>query len=781
VELPRAGEALPAGELSYRDIFNATSDGLLIHDERGRILLANERFCAMVGFSNEELLHLAVTDLSLDEPPYSRAEAIRHIRQASENGYCVFLWRSKRKNGELFWSEVALRPCTIAGNKRFIASVRDVDDRKKVDDALRASEKRFRLMFQHSASGMALVSPDFRFLQVNDAFCRMLGYTESALLGKTFQEVTFPGDRPMSNELVRRVLSGEMEGFQFEKRYLHKDGTVVWGLVSSALIRDAQNKPLHFVTLIQDFTQRMRAEETLRESEAKYRLIATNTADVIAVMDMDLRCTFISPNIERLRGFTAAEAMGQSLEQVITPESLERVQKAIAEEMQVEASPVADCGRTRILEAEEYRKDGSTIWVEIAASFLRDSNRKPIGILSATRDISERKRAEKEKAKLEARLQQAQKMESVGRLAGGVAHDFNNMLGAILGHVELALERVDPAQPLYADLKEIEKAAQRSADLTRQLLAFARKQTVTPKVLDLNDTIAGMLNMMQRIIGENIKLSWLPGVDLWPVEMDPSQIDQILANLCVNARDAIADVGTINVRTGNRVLDAGYCARHPGLVPGDYVMLEVSDNGRGMDKETLKYIFEPFFTTKGAGEGTGLGLATIYGIVEQNKGCIGVHSEPGQGTAFEIYLPRHEGKTTAVPAEGASRPSLRGQETILLVEDEPTILKMTQRMLKKQGYTVLAAPTPGAAMRLAREHTGEIHMLVTDVVMPEMNGRELSDNLRSLHPHLRCLFMSGYTADVIAHHGVLEPGIHFLQKPFSTKELTAKLKEILRK
>jgi two-component system, cell cycle sensor histidine kinase and response regulator CckA len=781
VEFPGVVEALSEGEVSYRDIFNATSDGLVIHDENGRILLVNDRLCAMTGFSNQELLQRSVNDLSPDEPPYSGAEAIKNIQHALEHGYCVFLWRSKRKNGELFWSDVALRPCVIAGNKRFIASVRDIDDRKKTEDALRASEERFRRIFQHSASGMVLVSPDFHFLQVNDGFCKMLGYTESELMEKTFQDVTLPEDRPLGGELVRQVLSGEMEAFHLEKRYLHKNGTVVWGLVSCALIRDTQNKPLHFVTQIQDFTQRKQTEETLRESEEKYRIIAMNTVDVIVVMDMNLRCTFVSPTVERLRGFTVAEAMGQTLEQVITPESLQRVQKVIEEEMQLEASGMADPGRTRILEAEEHKKDGSTIWVEIAASFLRDRNGKAIGILSVSRDITERKRAKEEKAKLEDRLRQAQKMESVGRLAGGVAHDFNNMLGVILGHAELALEHVDPAQPLHANLKEIQSAAQRSADLTRQLLAFARKQTVAPKVLDLNDTIASMLNMLHRIIGENIELVWLPGNNVWPVEMDPSQINQILANLCVNARDAIADVGIVTIKTGNSVLDEEYCVHHPGLVPGDYVLLVVSDNGRGMDNETLKYIFEPFFTTKAIGEGTGLGLATIYGIVKQNKGFIGVHSESGQGTIFEIHLPRHSGKTTEVSAEGSSGPSICSRETILLVEDESAILKMTRSMLEQQGYTVLAASTPGEAMRLAREHAGEIHMLMTDVVMPEMNGRELANNVISLYPHLKRLFMSGYTADVIAHHGVLEPGVYFLQKPFSMKELTAKVREVLGK
>jgi nitrogen-specific signal transduction histidine kinase/ActR/RegA family two-component response regulator len=394
-------------------------------------------------------------------------------------------------------------------------------------------------------------------------------------------------------------------------------------------------------------------------------------------------------------------------------------------------------------------------------------------------DITERKRAEEEKAKLEAQLQQAQKMESVGRLAGGVAHDFNNMLSAILGHAELALDQVDPARPLQAHLQEIQKAARRSADLTRQLLAFARKQTVQPKVLDLNETVESMLKMLQRLIGEDIQLTWQPEANLWPVRVDPSQIDQILANLCVNARDAISGVGKMTIETGNSALDEAYCAEHAGFSPGEYVRLTVSDDGCGMDRETLAHIFEPFYTTKGVGEGTGLGLATVYGIVKQNNGFINAYSEPGQGTTFTIYLPRQVAKAEQAREEGPAEPVARGHETILLVEDEPVILELTKMLLERLGYAVLAAGTPGEALRLARKQAGEIHLVMTDVVMPEMNGRDLAKNLLSLYPSLKRLFMSGYTANVIAHHGVLDPGVHFIQKPFSIKELADKVREAL--
>ena len=364
-------------------------------------------------------------------------------------------------------------------------------------------------------------------------------------------------------------------------------------------------------------------------------------------------------------------------------------------------------------------------------------------------------------------------------MAGGVAHDFNNMLAVILGHAELAMCQGDPASPLHAHLIEINKAAERSAELTQQLLAFARKQTVAPRELDLNEAVAGMLTMLQRLIGEDISLVWQPQEELWPVKMDPSQLDQLLANLCVNARDAIDDVGTITIETGRRVFDEAYCANHLGFTPGEYVRLAISDNGCGMDKETLAHIFEPFFTTKGVGKGTGLGLATVYGVVKQNNGFVNVCSEPGQGTRFTIYLPRHVGNGVQVRTENSVVPVMGGQETILLVEDDPAILQMAAMMLEGMGYTVLAANSPEEAIRMAKEHDGEIRLLVTDVIMPEMNGRNLATNLSSLYPRLKCLFMSGYTANIIAHHGVLDAGVSFIQKPFSMQKLATTVRKVL--
>lgn len=388
--------------------------------------------------------------------------------------------------------------------------------------------------------------------------------------------------------------------------------------------------------------------------------------------------------------------------------------------------------------------------------------------------------ADTEKDRLQQQLIQAQKLESVGRLAGGVAHDFNNMLMVILGHTELLLDGLSPGDLSRKNLEDIRNAADKSKDLTRQLLAFARKQTISPVVMDLNDTIAGMLKMLQRLIGENIRVVWVPGMTVWPVKVDPTQIDQVLVNLGVNARDAIDGVGTITIATANITIDAFYCADHCECTPGDYVMFSVTDDGCGMDKETQAKLFEPFFTTKGIGKGTGLGLATVYGVVTQNHGCINVYSEPGKGTCFKIYIPRHLGEV-AEHGERERQPEIpRGQgEVILLVEDDISILDMVQSMLERWGYQVIAAATPGEMLRGIATVSCPIRLLMTDVIMPEMNGRELAERVKEMYPDVRCLFMSGYTSNVIAHQGVLDEGVHFIEKPFSSKALAAKIQQLL--
>ncbi|TKB09692.1 ATP-binding protein [Desulforhopalus sp. IMCC35007] len=432
----------------------------------------------------------------------------------------------------------------------------------------------------------------------------------------------------------------------------------------------------------------------------------------------------------------------------------------------------------QVCELRMVKHPGIPCWVRLNANLASDEAGAP-GCRIVLSDITERKKIEEEKAKIEAQFQQAQKMESVGRLAGGVAHDFNNKLAIILGFVDIIMEQIDRFDPMYADLEEIRHAAKHSAVLTRQLLAFALKQPIVPIILDVNETVTGLIHMLVRLIGEDINFTWLPQTDLWPVKMDPSQLDQILTNLCVNARDAIAGNGSITIKSRNTIVDEVYCTTHPGSNPGEYVELSITDDGCGMSTGILGKIFEPFFTTKSVHEGTGLGLATVYGAILQNNGNIYVESDPGVGTTFTIHLPRYKEKSIEPEKEKLIEPAQHGTETILVVEDEQNILEMMKRMLQQFGYQILAADRPSEAVRLANKYRGTIDLLITDLIMPEMNGKDLAANILSFSPQLKTLYMSGYSSNIISQQGKIDSSIHFLQKPFSKNELGDKVRKVL--
>jgi two-component system, cell cycle sensor histidine kinase and response regulator CckA len=430
-------------------------------------------------------------------------------------------------------------------------------------------------------------------------------------------------------------------------------------------------------------------------------------------------------------------------------------------------------------EARILCRDGEIRDVIIWFRIEKDSAGRTVRLHGVNQDITDRNRDEAERDRLQQQLLQAQKMESVGRLAGGVAHDFNNMLQAIMGNVELALEEPGAAGILREHLLEVQRVAHRSAELTRQLLAFARQQTVSPRAVNLNDVVAGAIRMLRRLIGEDIDLTWTPGPTLWSTRVDPTQVDQVLANLLVNARDAITGAGKIMLTTMNVVLDDEYCHSRPWAAPGDYVELSVADTGVGMTPAVMARVFEPFFTTKELGKGTGLGLATVYGIVKQNQGLIDVESEAGVGTRVTVYLPRSEATAPLVIDERVSARDLGGRETVLVVEDESSILSVTQIVLERRGYRVLSVRTPAEALELARTNGETIDLLVTDLVMPEMNGKELADELCRVRPGLRTLFMSGYSISVAGTGGVLSEGVPFISKPFTSDALAEKVRAAL--
>ena len=581
-------------------------------------------------------------------------------------------------------------------------------------------------------------------------------------IGKTTSEV-LPQE---AAEIVESALDeadkkGRVQGVVYS---LDMQSGRMWFELSIAAMHDLDDQDRQFIVLVRDITERMQTLEELKESEERFRALHNASFGGIGIHDQGLILA-CNHGLSEITGYSQEELVGMNGLLLIAPGFRDLVLGKIK------------AGYEKPYEAVGLRKNGEEYPLRLEGRNIPYKGK--MVRTTEFRDITDLKRYEAEQEKMHDQLVQAQKMESVGRLAGGVAHDFNNMLGVILGYSEMVLEQINENQPIHAAVQGIHQAAERSAELTRQLLAFARKQTVMPKVLDLNETVQGMLNMLRRLIGEDIDLAWVPGRELGLVKIDPSQIDQILANLCVNSRDAVGDNGKVTIETGNVFFDEKYCAGHAGTHPGAYVMLVVSDNGSGMDAETLSHLFEPFFTTKEMGKGTGLGLAMVYGIVKQNNGFINVYSEPGQGTSFKVYLPKYVSDIDQNTKARVVPPAATGLETILLVEDEPMILAMTTEMLHRLGYTVLPANTPKEALRLAENYSSVIDLLMTDVVMPEMNGRDLAKKLLALHPYLKCLFMSGYTANVIAHHGVLDKGISFLPKPFSRKDLAAKVRETL--
>ncbi len=772
-------ERLRQSEERHRIILQSAMDGFWLADLEGRLLQVNEAYCRMSGYSERELLSMCISDLEMVE---TGADTAEHIRRIVATGEDRFHSVHRRRDGSAYDVEVSSRYQPIQGG-RVATFLRDITERQQAQEAVARERDRAQRYLDVAGAMIVAIGPDYKVTLANRACCRRLELPESEIVGSDWFERFIPPNR---REEVRGVFDGLMRGEVAPVEYhegpvLTASGdqrTVLW---HNTVIRDAAGAIVGSLSSGEDITERVRAEEALRQSEAQLanavEMAHLGHWEYDAASDL---FTFSDPfyrifhtTAEQVGGYTMSWA--EYIKRFVHPDDLLAISEATRRAAADPNPHVSHELTHRMLYA-----DGTVGHIAVRFVIVRDAEGREVRQYGVNQDITERVRAQEEREKLQAQLLQAQKMESVGRLAGGVAHDFNNMLGVIIGHTELALEQVGSEHPLRSDLQQIRKAAQRSADLTRQLLAFARKQTVSPRVLDLNDAVGGTITMLQRLIGEDIELAWLPGSGLWPVKMDPGQVDQILANLCTNARDAISGVGCVTIETRNVVLSEADCANEAELTPGEYVMLAVRDDGCGMGPEVRQHLFEPFFTTKGVGQGTGLGLATVYGIVKQNQGCITVASAPGLGSTFSIYLPRALAEEAAPKTAAVARgPRGRG-ETVLLVEDEPAILNIGRIMLERLGYAVLSANSAEAGLRLAAAHAGQIGLLITDVVMPEMNGLELVERIRAGTPALKVLFMSGYTADVIAQRGVLEEGMQFIQKPFSIGDLANKVYEVLR-
>ena len=652
-----------------------------------------------------------------------------------------------------------------------IAHSKQIAEEKQAEEALRESEEKFRIAFENAPTGMSIIDADGRtYLAVNPLLCQMFGYTWEEFMGASVNLVTHPDDVERSNEWIRKKYQGEPCEQNFEKRYIHKDGHIVWGLVRAQWIKNRDGSNRMAVAHILDITARKQAEESLRERERQLR-----EAHEIALMGHwqlhlnDSSMTW-SAGICRLFEVEGVQATYEAFETFIHPDDREMV--AAAHRSTLEQGQRSDLVHRLLL------AQGRIKHVRRISRPEYDAKGKLTSIVGVLQDVSSIRQAEEERATLETQLHQAQKMEAIGYLAGGIAHDFNNLLTVIGGNAALAIVDSDPQAPQTALLREISQAVESASNLTRQLLAFSRRQVIAPKVLNLNDVVRHLSKMIERLLGEDLELKTMMDPALGQVCIDPGQAEQIFVNLAINARDAMSDGGKLNIETANAVLSDEYCASRAPLKPGDYVMLAVSDNGAGMTDETKARLFEPFFTTKESGKGTGLGLATIYGVVRQNKGHIDVTSELQQGTTFKIYLPR-----VNEPAQGFAlaqkRAWTRGHETILFVEDNPMVRSLGVRTLIRQGYKVHAFSSGDEALAAFQHVDDVIHLIVTDVVLPGMNGRVFAEQIKAMRGEIKVLFTSGYTQNVIHHHGVLEEGIEFLAKPYMPEVLVQRVRDVL--
>ncbi len=773
-ERKKMEEVSREAERRYRTLFEGANDAIFIMKE-DRFVECNQKTLEMYGCERgDDIVGHTPWEFSPQQQPDgrdSKEKALEVINAAFNGKPQRFYWKHLRKDKTPFDAEVSLN-CFEWGDRQLIqAIVRDITEQKQAEKDLGESEGRYLLLAEKMNDIIWTADLSLRPTYVSPSVEKVLGFTKEERISQNMADQMTPESFVRATEILAKELERDLEPgidpdrtIKMDIEYYHKNGSIIWCENIVGGLRDEKGRMTGIHGVSRDITERKRAEEALWHEKQRFHNLIHNAPFGMLMIDKYGIFNYANPKFTEISGYDLEDVPdGKRWFELAYPDSEYRNQVVSA---WIEDLKAYGPGEKRPRVFDVTCKDGSRKIIHFIPVRLETGEN-----LVACEDITER-------ITLEEQLRQAQKMESVGRLAGGVAHDFNNMLQAIMGYTELALLKISRGASADENLIQIKQAAQRSADLVRQLLAFARKQTVSPKVLDLNETTSGMIKILKQLIGENIKLVWKPGREIRTVKIDPAQIDQILANLLVNARDSINGVGTVTIETGNAVLDEAYCRVNPGFVPGKYALLAVSDTGSGMDKETVSHIFEPFFTTKEVGNGTGLGLSTVYGIVKQNGGFINVCSEPGHGTTFKIYLPCCQGQAETQDAvQEQTTPG--GTETVLLVEDEKMLLEFVGSVLENHGYTVLPAGTPADALTIAREYNSPIHLLITDVVMPGMNGRELKDALSPLYPDIKTLYMSGHTANVIAHRGMLDEGTAFLQKPFSINALAVKVRQVI--
>ncbi len=733
---------------------------VIITDLEGRIEYVNERFTEMTGYLPEEVLGQSPRVLKSGLTPPATYERLWATIRAGN------VWRgelcNRRKHGELYWHSASISPVRDAAGKvsGFVAVQEDITEQRRLLVDLAASEREYRRIVETATEGIWGVDAEHRTTFVNERLATLLGYTTAEMIGRSVFDFTDEEGRAIAETSWARRRRGIREQIDF--KLLRRDGSTCWVQMSTGPVLGDEGQYVGALAMVTDLTGRREAEEALRKSEAWFRTLIEGAHDLIAVVGPDGALRYASPSFERILGYRPSDLVGQLAAELVHPDDLEMVVRVFRERAR-------EPGTVRALQCRIRHQDGTWRLIDGIGRNLCDD---PVvgGSVLNGRDVTER-------VALEGQYRHAQKMEAVGRLVGGVAHDFNNILAVVLACSDMVHEDLAPEHPCQGDVLEIRQAGERAAALTRQLLAVTRQQNLVPRVVDLNELVRNMESMLRRLLGEDISLATQPVQAPVTIRADSGQLEQVLLNLAVNARDAMPNGGRLLIETALVDLDAEYAGRHGPMRPGRHVMLAVTDTGVGMSRETQAHVFEPFFTTKEPGKGTGLGLSTVYGIVKQSEGFVWLYSEPGLGTTFKIYFPHVD--RAVDPAGPAARAAelQRGNETVLIAEDNIAVRQSARRALERCGYTILEANGQDA-LDLMRRYEGPIHLLLTDVVMPDMTGPQLAQALRALKPDLHVLYMSGYT-DAMLRSTLVQAGGAYLQKPFTIAELSLKVRETL--
>jgi len=753
-----AEEALRQSDERYRSLIENAPNMIMTVDCDGNILSMNR---IVPGLSPDEVI--GKNHLDFVGPEY-RDRVAENIEAVIKTGEAIsYQTRGVGPDGRESFYETFVGPLMQEG--KIVGAtliITDITERKRAEEKLRESEERYHQFFEDDLTGDYISTQDGKFLACNPAFARMFGFktVEEALATPADSIYLDPKDRKELLDLIKK--KKKLEFYELDLR--HRDGRILHIIENSVGKFNEQGELVQIKGYLIDNTEHKQAEEALRESEKQFRGLVENAPVGIYRTTPDGKILMVNPVITRMLGYSSTEElMSRNVEKdrLIPETSKDQFREQIERD-----------GEIKGLESLWFKKDGSETFVRESARCIRDEEGNVQYYEGIVEEITEHRQ-------LEEQFRQSQKMEGIGRLAGGVAHDFNNLLTVISGHAELAAITLNKQDPLHDDLKEIQNAAHRAAQLTRQLLAFSRKQTLQPKILDMNDIVRELDKMLKRVIGEDIDLETIAAPDLWRVNADPGQIEQVIINLAINARDAMPGGGKLVIETQNVELDEEYTGKHPEVKPGPHVMLAISDNGCGMKEELKSQIFEPFFTTKEKGKGTGLGLSTVYGIVKQSGGSIWVYSELDAGTTFKVYLPMVTQEADELSREADVSEAPRGTETILLVEDEEGVRKLAVRILKKLGYKVLDAESGVDALVMCQNRKKPVDIVVTDVVMPNMSGAEFIEKLREFWSDFKVLYMSGYTSNAIVHAGVLDKGTPYLQKPFRPVDIARKVRKVL--